>query len=566
MWSAKFGLSMLCPSLSEYQVQAMTTKVTELFDAVGTGQADHLQSLLVRGFDPNARDVLDRTPLVFACLLRPASVRIVQLLLEAGGDVNARDEHGVSSLLYASLAGDINLVRLLVSYGADVAAKDSQHYTALHYASRSGNVAVLKYLLDLGLEVDSQNAFGATPLVEIPSWANTSVSSTTQTEKRECMKLLIQHGADPNVQRSNGVTALMLAAAHSSLLLEYLLSTRVDLNIKDNCGKSALSYAISSISDRKHKVELLLPSLDVAQGATLIYQAISANDLEVVELLLQGGIAIDVRDSSGFTPLMHALCLHREEVAKYLLESGADPKARSFDDTYVGGQTVLGCALGVMDDLYFERGTPPAISLAFVKRLIDLGADPNVEDSAGQTPIFYLCNRPQQFSFLLENGANLNHRSKTGRTLLMAAAESSSMFTFRIILGKCSDINAVSSFGFNALFAAVRNLGAEAVTLLLKAGADVNARLASGCTPLMYAVDRESTEREAFETVKSLLAHGADLNAQGGEKNRTPLMFAVLNGNEGFVKLLLEKGASLEPRDSEGNSAIDLGNGTGLLL
>ena len=59
------------------------------------------------------------------------------------------------------------------------------------------------------------------------------------------------------------------------------------------------------------------------------------------------------------------------------------------------------------------------------------------------------------------------------------------------------------------------------------------------------------------ECLRLLLDHGADANVQGGPFERAPLLCAVTTGREDVVGLLLARGANVEVRDWQGNSAID---------
>jgi uncharacterized protein len=120
-------------------------------------------------------------------------------------DANMRDQDGFTPLMHAVLAEDADpaLVRLLIDRGAHVnAAESRQGYTALHFAARDQNTALVRTLLGAGAEPDPLDVFGDTPL-----WRSVMTSSGDLAT----IKLLIEHGADPNVRNRSGISPLSLA-------------------------------------------------------------------------------------------------------------------------------------------------------------------------------------------------------------------------------------------------------------------------------------------------------------------------------------------------------------------
>lgn len=120
-------------------------------------------------------------------------------------DANIRDEDGYTPLMHAVLAEDADpaIVALLIDRGADVnAAEPDQGFTALHFAARDQNAAIVRRLLEAGAEVDPVDVFGDTPL-----WRSVMSSSASPAT----MKLLLEHGADPNMRNRHGVSPRDLA-------------------------------------------------------------------------------------------------------------------------------------------------------------------------------------------------------------------------------------------------------------------------------------------------------------------------------------------------------------------
>lgn len=77
------------------------------------------------------------------------NLAIVKSLLDQGADVNVRDKHGATALLYAAQRGHVEIIQVLLAHNnVDVNAKDVADVTALMEALRSGHLAVVKLLLE----------------------------------------------------------------------------------------------------------------------------------------------------------------------------------------------------------------------------------------------------------------------------------------------------------------------------------------------------------------------------------------------------------------------------------
>ena len=86
----------------------------------------------------------------------------------------------------------------------------------------------------------------------------------------------------------------------------------------------------------------------------------------------------------------------------------------------------------------------------------------------------------------------------------------------------------------------------------LSKGANVNAKSRGGTTPLLVAAGH------GHETVaKLLIKHGADVNARGTLYELAPLHVTCRNGHTRISKLLLDSGAEVNVRDAEGFTALD---------
>lgn len=126
-----------------------------------------------------------------------------------------------------------------------------------------------------------------------------------------------------------------------------------------------------------------------------------------------------------------------------------------------------------------------------------------------------------------------------------------------LILKAGANINAKDADGMTALMHAANFARDKVTKLLLKHGADVKILDSSGKTALMYAADHEEDD-----VARLLLEHGADVNAKDKSGN-TALMFAagqeeqyIKIENDKVVRLLLEHGAEVDAKNESGETAL----------
>jgi ankyrin repeat protein len=154
-----------------------------------------LRALLDRVTSTETLDLTDehgRTALYYAARKsekssthrRLAFVSIVQMLIDAGADVNVQDAGGFSALIEAADLDHVETVRLLLDAGADTNLRNNSHATALSFAALSGHASIVQLLLDAGADIDARTATGDTPLSIARRWI-----------KMEVVDLLLAAGA-----------------------------------------------------------------------------------------------------------------------------------------------------------------------------------------------------------------------------------------------------------------------------------------------------------------------------------------------------------------------------------
>ena len=120
-------------------------------------------------------------------------------------------------------------------------------------------------------------------------------------------------------------------------------------------------------------------------------------------------------------------------------------------------------------------------------------------------------------------------------------------------------MNVTDENGFSPLHSAAYERNPDLVELLLRAGANVNARNEHGQTPLLVCtMTDQSDKRDAYITVVDMLIEaGADCNAQD-DGGYTPLHEPALVGDIEVCRLLIAHGANARLCNKHGQSALDL--------
>ena len=136
-----------------------------LFKAVRRGDLSVVQSMLAAGADVNAKTPAGNTPLISAAF--HGQTAVVHALLAAGAQVNQTSNDGSSALMAASYHSRTDAIRALVEAGADVNASNRNRFTALSMTVINGHASAVKTLLDAGANRDIKTPSG----MNLAAWA-----------------------------------------------------------------------------------------------------------------------------------------------------------------------------------------------------------------------------------------------------------------------------------------------------------------------------------------------------------------------------------------------------------
>jgi ankyrin repeat protein len=508
-------------------------------------------------------------------------------LLEQGGDVNAAQGDGMTPLHWAAMYGDADLASVLLYAGANVRATTRLGaYTPLHLASQTGSAAVIGALVTAGASVATPTSTGATPLMLAAAAGHV-----------DAVKALLDRQADPNATESaNGETALMFAAALDradvvKLLVDRGANAALTSTIVDLTGLTAPEDDLQrEIRDRQNaesaaRTGATPPSppepgtfqapttragvpgatrpysfnelIGKQGGLTALHFAARQGAMRTARALVEGGADVDAAAPDKATPLLIAAINGQLDLAKYLVDHGANPNARSD-----AGMTALYAAINLewAPRMFYPQPRAQLQQqlsyLDFMKALLDRGADPNARV---RHKIWYT-----QYNF------DLLRVDETGATPFWRAAYASDIAAMKLLLSYGADPNiATTKPPANARFQqggtrSGDNRDGTGIPPLPTGGPDIPPLVAAagaGYGEGFAANAHRFAPTGMLEAVKFLVEElHADVNARDADGN-TALHNAASRGDNDMIQYLVAKGADVKVVNRLGQTTVDMANG-----
>ncbi|GAB9471442.1 Tkl protein kinase [Globisporangium polare] len=281
-----------------------------------------------------------------------------------------------------------------------------------------------------------------------------------------------------------------------------------------------------------------------ADCMTPLCRATEGGHLQIVRLLLERGATVDLVDHEGDSALLNAASYNYVEIAQELLTRGA-----AIDLLNANNFTALCYAATIVD------------SVDAVQLLLARGADPNIPDDQGNTPLLVASERGHfaTVAALLDEGADYCCVDNEGQSALFIASMNGHLDVVKILLDRGADIEQATLSGATPLFTAAGNGCLDVVNLLLDRGAIAAAADSTGTTPLYMA-----SMNDCAEIVRELLNRGVDVNCVDHDGDSS-LYVASSEGRADVVTTLLNTGAKIELTTVTGETALHAASSAGHL-
>ena len=513
-----------------------------------------LRALIARGVDVNGAHA-GMTPLLAATRDswhgRPEAV---MTLLANGADPRVTDREGNTPLHLAARSSDPGVAALLGDAAADLEARNHDGLTPLGVACAAGNWRLAKFLLERGARADAD---GGTPALLGAAGGDEDDAAGVQ--------LLIRHKARVDARDAARRGALHVAAfnGHTEILAA-LLAAGADVRARDNDGRTPLLDAARG--GRLAAVDALVAAgadvaaVDIAgRNAIVLACAAEAPSVALVQRLLALGVPADVRGADGKRPADHAAEAGRWALVRALDPAyplpgnvGADEPIESDartpfvllrDSVRAGRFENLDAVVRLLTPADLGRllhDTDASPSLERVEWLLARGADPEVRNDAGDTPLTAaLATGPEALPVLqtlLHHGASPAGAGGLARYLVACVEHDQAARVFERtaldLLARGADPFAPSPDGDPPLSLAVRLGWPRLIEHLVTIGVDLDARDSRGMTALHLAA---ALGREA--ALKTLVRHGASASARAAD-GQTPLGVALSAGRRDLADWL----------------------------
>ncbi|KAL7905425.1 ankyrin repeat-containing domain protein [Trichoderma velutinum] len=282
-------------------------------------------------------------------------------------------------------------------------------------------------------------------------------------------------------------------------------------------------------------------------GYALFHAVYSRRETGCFEFLLKNVTDINWQDLINGVPsaLYAAARFNNWTAFDVLLESGADIN-------------LSGCwgspLYGLVDCAY--TGDERDVILR-MRRLLDLGADPNLEHIKYGTALESACNSSHSLrlvKLLIEYDADVNAAAKRRGTALRGFIDWGYISLAQLLLKNGADVNSQGGKHGSALQAACarnfRGNNLEVIQLLLDYGADVNMHSGKHGSALQAACSQGGS----FKIIQLLLEHGADVTVQGSEYSNALQAACQKGATLDVVQLLLQHGADVNSNGKYGNA------------
>ena len=439
----------------------------------------------------------------------------------------------------------MDMTKLLLKHGAKPDIHIDGEDTLLLVASEAENTELVGTLLDAGSDINWNGGMNGTALYV-----------ACRKQKTEMVKLLLAHGANPNIQQCDRYDHALQAACVNGheeivdLLLKHEAKTDLIGGYFDNALQAACVAGNVSITRMLLSHGADATRIGGACGNAMLAAVDGQNEM-IVDILLDCGVSINENRDNNTYPLLRALHLEvwdgQESFVHHLLVRGADPNLELEDD-----REVQHTGLTHRTALQF------ATSTSLTAMLLDHGAQINTIVGGYITALIdaILWKSEDVVRILIDRGADVNLSTGSFGSPLVAACTEGRLEIVKLLIEKAADLHTTNLVGHSALLATAssRESKLDLFEYMIRQGCDPLQGDKRGCNCLHYAARAQKSD-----LIKLMLEHGINVNVTDNN-GWSSLHWAVASTNDSaeVVKLLLERGSDKSIRDKQGRTAFDI--------
>lgn len=414
------------------------------------GCVEILNLLIQNGAGVNDADEQGLTPLLYACQTSYLT-DIIKLLIEKGANVNAKSDLIQTPLILATQRNTFEQVEMLVNAGCDLDVTDYEGCSALMYACKNRNFRIAKFLIEKGADVKQictvPDHLSRTE-AHLPRPDQSALMSAVVADDYEITDLIassLKQGETPEIDSLIN-QAIIYAQAQKTYRAYVALGNHYKLPV-DSMGhalvKEFLLWSICREYDYnvvRAAIEQGYPVTTDADMAFPLEAAISVGNYEIINLLLKHGADVNQRNTVlGSTPLSVAIVTGNYDVFQLLIKLGAKVTTRD-----------AAVAVSEAPDNKKWLELLDSAGCDFTGRIDAL---PGVLDAYLGDTLLGLASRAgavEAAQFILSKGVDIDERQKDGKTALMIAVENGHMHFVKFLMANGANPRIMHD-GFTAL-------------------------------------------------------------------------------------------------------------------
>jgi ankyrin repeat protein len=294
-----------------------------LNEAIQSGDYNSVRSMLQENPEAaNDESWHDEVKLPLLEAIEKKDMQMIEMLLDAGAEVNPIHSNSHKPLSKAILIGETPIVELLLKHGAEVNPPDAGFFTPLIQAIKWGNTDIVNLLVEHGADVNAKLSAGRGNTSDII--VNTPLKAAAESGDVDATRILLDYGADVTIKGPNDDAAIHKACdSHSKAkklldVLTLLIEAGAEIDDRGYQNRTPLHLVARGrfIYDASEKREYYLPI-----------------DTAVIRYLLDMGADPKATDDSGLTPLDYALNNGHTEIAT-LIQNAVIQPGESLEDIW----------------------------------------------------------------------------------------------------------------------------------------------------------------------------------------------------------------------------------------